>query len=74
MSEIDQTDIEATRAQLRDTLNEIEDRVNPVKVSQRLTASAKASIERDPTPWIAAAAGAVVVIAGIVAAVIFGRR
>lgn len=66
--------IEATRAQLRDTLNEIEDRVNPVKVSQRVVTAAKASIDENPTPWIAAAAGLVVVVTGAVALAIFGRR
>lgn len=66
--------IEATRAELRDTLNEIEDRVNPVKVTQRTLAAARASIERDPTPWIAVAAGVVVAVAGAVTFAIFRSR
>lgn len=70
----DQREVDRQREELRRALNEIEDRINPQKVAKRTTERAKASIERDPTPWVAAAAGAVVLVAGTVALAIFGKR
>lgn len=70
----EQSDIDRQREELRVALNELEDRVNPAKVAARTKERVQSSIERDPTPWIAAAAGVVVLIAGAVTLAIFGRR
>lgn len=70
----DQSDIQRQRDELRTALNDLEDRVNPAKVAGRVKEKASASLRDDPAPWIAAAAGVVVLIAGAVTLAIFGRR
>ncbi len=59
--------IAATRAELENTLDAIEDKLNVPKRVSELTSKAKASYESNPLPWIIGAVGAAVVIAGIVA-------
>ncbi|WP_425845232.1 DUF3618 domain-containing protein [Agrococcus sp. TSP3-2-1] len=70
----EQREIDRQREQLRQHLNEIEDRVNPKKVADRVVGRAQDSYNDDPTPWIAAAAGVAVLIVGGIALAIFGRR
>ncbi|CAN5544808.1 hypothetical protein BH10ACT4_BH10ACT4_02720 [soil metagenome] len=66
------TRITATRSELEQTLDEIEDRLNVPKQVGKLTAKAQSSYEENPVPWIIGATAAVVVIGGIVAWAIFG--
>ena len=70
----DQRDIDRKREELRLHLNELEDRVNPKKVTNRAVGKAQDSYNEDPTPWIAAAAGVAVLIVGSIALAVFGRR
>ena len=64
----------ATRAELEATLDAIEDKLNVPKQIKRGIASAQKSIDKDPLPWIIAAAIGVVVVAGvIVGSVLRGR-
>lgn len=70
----EQREIDRQREQLRQHLNEIEDRVNPKKVADRVVGRAQDSYNDDPTPWIAAAAGVAVLIVGGIALAMFGRR
>lgn len=70
----EQREIDRQREQLRQHLNEIEDRVNPKKVADRVVGRAQDSYNEDPTPWIAAAAGVAVLIVGGIALAVFGRR
>ena len=67
-----ETRIDATRSELRQTLDAIEDKLNVPKQVGKLTAKAQASYEKNPVPWWTAATAAVVVIGGIVAWAIFG--
>lgn len=59
--------VAAARAELADTLDAIEDKLNVPKRVGELTEKAKASYERNPLPWIVGAVGAAVVVAGLVA-------
>jgi hypothetical protein len=59
--------VAAARAELADTLDAIEDKLNVPKRVNDLAAKAKASYETNPLPWIIGAVGAAVVVAGIVA-------
>lgn len=70
----EQRDIERKREELRQHLNEIEDRVNPKKVADRVVGKAQDSYNEDPTPWIAGAAGLAVLVIGGIAMAIFGRK
>ena len=72
--EIDQREIDRKREELRQHLNEIEDRVNPKKVADRVVGRAQDSYNEDPTPWIAGAAGVAVLVLGGIALAICGRR
>ncbi len=67
-----ETRVTATRSELEQTLDAIEDRLNVPKQVGKLTARAQASYEENPVPWIIGATAAVVVIGGIVAWAIFG--
>lgn len=70
----EQREVDRKREELRNHLNEIENRVNPKKVANRFVGRAQDSYNEDPTPWLAAAAGvAVLVIGGIVLAVVNRR-
>ncbi|MCH1881715.1 DUF3618 domain-containing protein [Agrococcus sp. ARC_14] len=70
----EQRDIDRKREELRQHLNELEDRVNPKKVANRAVGKAQDSYNEDPTPWIAAVAGVAVLVVGGIALAIFGRR
>ena len=67
-----ETRISATRSELAQTLDEIEDRLNVPKQVGKLTAKVQSSYAENPVPWIVGATAAVVVIGGIVAWAIFG--
>jgi hypothetical protein len=67
-----ETRIIATRSELEQTLDEIEDRLNVPKQVGKLTAKVQSSYEDNPVPWFIGATAAVVVIGGIVAWAIFG--
>lgn len=54
------------RAELEKTLDAIEDKFNVPKRVGDCVEKARASIERDPVPWILGAAAAVVVLAGAI--------
>ncbi|MDO7883568.1 DUF3618 domain-containing protein [Antiquaquibacter soli] len=59
--------VAAARAELADTLDAIEDKLNVPKRVNELTERAKASYERNPLPWIIGAVGAAIAVAGVVA-------
>jgi len=67
-----ETRISATRSELAQTLDEIEDRLNVPKQVGKLTAKVQSSYAENPVPWVIGATAAVVVIGGIVAWAIFG--
>jgi hypothetical protein len=64
--------ITSTRAELEDTLDAIEDKLNVPKQVSKLGRNAKASYERNPVPWIVGATAAIIVVGGLVAWAIFG--
>lgn len=64
-SEIQQR-VAKTRAQLEDTLDAIEDKLNVPKQLALAARRLRAKFEEDPLPWIAATAGLVVVIGAAV--------
>ncbi|SDH64685.1 DUF3618 domain-containing protein [Agrococcus jejuensis] len=66
----DQRDVDRQRDELRRALEEIEDRVNPAKVAERT----RRRIDENPTPFLAAAGGVVLAVAGVAALLIFRRR
>jgi hypothetical protein len=59
--------VAAARAELAETLDAIEDKLNVPKRVEELADKAKASYESNPLPWIIGAVGAAVVVAGLVA-------
>lgn len=64
--------ISAARAQLEDTLDAIEDKLNVPKQAGRLAKKAQASYEANPVPWIVGATAAVIVVGGLLAWALFG--
>lgn len=62
-----ETRIAATRAELEQTLNAIDDKLNVPKKVGKLVDQAKASYEDNPIPWLIGAVAAAVAVAGIVA-------
>jgi len=66
----DQRDVDQQRDELRRALEEIEDRVNPAKVVDRT----RQRIDENPTPFLAAAGGVVLAVAGVVALLVLRRR
>jgi hypothetical protein len=67
MSDNIESRIASTRAELEDTLDAIEDKLNVPKRFGELTDRAKASYEANPVPWIIGATAAAIVVAGLVA-------
>ncbi|MFZ7087183.1 hypothetical protein [Curtobacterium sp. RRHDQ10] len=65
--------VAATRAQLFDTLDAIEDRLNVPKQIGFAASRVKRGIERKPVPYLAAFAGGALAIGGIVVTVIRRR-
>lgn len=59
--------VAAARADLAETLEAIDDKLNVPKKVNELAARAKSSYEANPLPWIIGAVGAAVVAAGLVA-------
>jgi hypothetical protein len=59
--------IAATRAELQETLDAIEDKFNVPKQVDELTRKAKASYSANPVPWIVAGTAVAIAIAGVVA-------
>ncbi len=72
MSDSIETRITATRSELEETLDAIEDKLNVPKQVGKLTAKARASYNRNPVPWIIGVTAAVVAIGGLVAWAVFG--
>lgn len=70
----EQRDIDRQREEVRRHLDELESRLNPKKVANRLIGKAQDSYNDDPTPWMAAAAGVAVLVVGGIALAIFGRK
>lgn len=66
-----ETRIAATRSELEDTLDAIEDRLNVPKQISKLTARARASYDENPVPWIIGATAAVIVVGGLIAWALF---
>jgi len=62
------------RAELQETLDEIEDRLNVPKRVGELTGKAKASWDMNPVPWLIGAAAAVVVVGGIIVLTVARRN
>ena len=62
-----QSKVAQTRAQLESTLDSIEDKLNVPKQFGILLDRAKAEYAKDPAPWLAGAAGVVLLIGGLVA-------
>ncbi len=67
------TKIASTRAELEETLDAIEDKLNVPKQVGRLREKAMSSYEANPIPWIAGATAAVVGIGGIIAWAVLSR-
>ena len=61
------------RAELEDTLDAIEDKLNVPKQAKRLKAKAQASYEDRPVPWIIGATAVVIIAGGLVAWALFGK-
>lgn len=58
---------EAARAELAETLDAIEDKLNVPKQLGILSTRARGSWESNPRPWIIGAAAAVIAVGGIIA-------
>ena len=61
-----QSRVAQTRAQLENTLDEIEDKLNVPKQLGIFVNKLQARFDENPTPFVAVAAGAVAVVAGII--------
>jgi Protein of unknown function (DUF3618) len=59
--------VSATRTELEDTLDAIEDKLNVPKQVSKLAERGRASYEANPVPWIIGATGAAIVVAGLIA-------
>lgn len=59
--------IENARAELEQTLDAIEDKLNVPKQVNELARKAKASYDANPIPWIIGATAAAIVVAGVIA-------
>ena len=64
--------VESSRAQLENTLDAIEDRLNVKKRSEELYVKAQRSYDENPVPWIIGATATAVLVVGLVAWAIFG--
>jgi hypothetical protein len=59
--------IASTRAQLGETLDAIEDKLNLPKQASELAGRVKSSYSTNPVPWIIGATVAAVAVAGLIA-------
>jgi Protein of unknown function (DUF3618) len=66
-----QSQVARTRADLESTLDAIEDKFNVPKRVSELSTRARASYEKNPTPWIVGATGVAIAVLGIIAWAIF---
>jgi len=57
----------AARAELEETLDAIEDKLNVPKQVRTAVDKAKSSYEKNPVPWIIGATASAIVVAGLVA-------
>lgn len=62
----------SARAELEETLDAIEDKLNVPKQMGILGERARDSWERNPVPWIIGATAAVIVVGGMIAWAVFG--
>jgi hypothetical protein len=62
-----QSKVAATRAKLESTLDSIEDKFNVPQRASELTEQVKVSFEKNPVPWIVAAAAVAVGVVGLIA-------
>ncbi|MEY2847607.1 MAG: hypothetical protein RI885_272 [Actinomycetota bacterium] len=69
-----QSKVAQTRAQLENTLDEIEDKLNVPKQLGIAAKRARAAYENDPAPWIAGVGAAVAVVGGIVVWAVTARK
>lgn len=67
MSDSIESKIASTRAQLGETLDAIEDKLNLPKQASELAGRVKSSYESNPVPWIIGATVAAVAVAGLIA-------
>jgi hypothetical protein len=67
-----ETKVASARAELEETLDAIEDRLNVPKQVGRLTRKAQQSYRENPVPWIIGATAAVIVLGGLAAWALFG--
>ena len=65
--------VAATRAQLFDTLDAIEDKLNVPRQLGIAASKVKSGIEQNPVPYLGASAAGVVVVGGIVVSVLRRR-
>jgi hypothetical protein len=65
--------VAATRAQLFDTLDAIEDKLNVPKQIGIAAAKVRHEVDKNPVPYLAAFAGGVAVVGGIVVSVLRRR-
>jgi hypothetical protein len=72
-SEDPENRVATLRAELEDTLDAIEDKLNVPKQAKRLKAKAQASYEDRPVPWIIGATAVVIIAGGLVAWALFGK-
>ncbi|MFT4122671.1 MAG: DUF3618 domain-containing protein [Microbacteriaceae bacterium] len=63
--------IVAARAELEETLDAIEDKLNLPRHASRLAGRARAAYRRNPVPWIATATALALAVAGAVAWAVF---
>lgn len=68
-----QARVDRTRAELAATLNELEDKLNVPKQLGVAGHRAKASFDRDRTPWLAGAGAAALALVGVVAVAVKRR-
>lgn len=66
MSDIE-AKIASTRAQLGETLDAIEEKLNVPKRAQEVAGRVKSSYESNPVPWIIGATVAAIAVAGVIA-------
>jgi hypothetical protein len=66
MSDIE-AKIASTRAQLGETLDAIEDKLNVSKRASEAAGRVKSSYESNPVPWIIGATVAAIAVAGVIA-------